>query len=61
MSAQFHLRGDAPSWELMMQFLNSASQDYAQGSRHHENFLAFTRPRRDSGLIALILNMIIHL
>ena len=28
--------------------------------RHRENFWAFTGPRRDFGLILLILNMIIH-
>ena len=28
--------------------------------RHSENFLAFTGPRRDFGLILLILNMIIQ-
>ena len=29
-------------------------------NRHRENFWAFTGPRRDFGLILLILNMIIH-
>ena len=29
-------------------------------TRHRENFWAFTGPRRDFGLILLILNMIIH-
>ena len=29
--------------------------------RHHENFRAFTGPRRDFGLILLILNMILHM
>ena len=29
-------------------------------SRHRENFWAFTGPKRDFGLILLILNMIIH-
>ena len=28
--------------------------------RHRENFLAFIRPRRNFGMILLILNMIIH-